>query len=444
MSISNFFASPALKLAGIGFLILLLMIPLALVDDLRQERENRRDQVVAEISHSVGGEQTVYAPVLRVPFISDVYGTDGKITGRAERYWLFAAQDLTASSSLKMEQRRRGIFEVPVYVAEHDLQGAFEFDPKAVAGIPGEPILGRAELLLPISAARALRKLDLKLDGKSLPLGAGADAVSEISAFAAPVADFSFDRTLSYHLEIAATGAQSLDFVPLAANTEVRIDVPWPHPSFRGNFLPSERKIGDAGFQAHWQVLAFNREIPAFWPADQNLASTFGKTYFGVAFVEPVDVYFLNHRSAKYGFLFLVLTFAAFFLFETLGRSRVHAIQYLLVGAALAVFYLVLLACSEHFGFAWSYLLAAASMGLMISAYAAAVMRSLKRAAVIGLWLGVLYTALYVMINLEDFALLMGAVLTALMLALAMFLTRRVDWYGAAREERPTPAGGQQ
>lgn len=439
MSVARFFASPALKLAGIGFLVLLLLIPMAMIDNLREEREHRRDGVANEIGQSVGAEQSVLAPVIRVPFVEDLRDKDGKHLGTRESFWMFAPKDMRIDTSLTVERRHRGIFDVPVYIADHDAKGEFRFDAAAVRRIAGNPDLGRAALLVPVSNARALRKMETMIAGKPLMLAAGVEQIGSFSAFAAPLDQFTFDQVLPFSLTLTTSGAHALHYIPVAGNTDVRLTAPWPHPGFEGGFLPQTRKIGDAGFDATWQVLPFNREIPEFWRFDNELSSVFSLNRFGVRFVEPVDVYFLNHRSAKYGVLFLVLTFAAFFLFETLGKHRVHAIQYLLVGAALAVFYLVLLACSEHLGFGTSYLIAAASMGLMISAYAASVMRSLKRAAVIGTWLGMLYGALYVMINLEDFALLMGAALTALVLALAMYLTRRVDWSGGSEPEEPLP-----
>lgn len=438
MSLSRILASPTLKLGIIGFLVLLLLIPMALVDNLRAEREQRRDGVEAEIGQSVGGTQTVYAPLVRVPFIEDQFDTEGRRVGQVETAWLFAARDAAIVGKLDLERRRRGIFEVPVFIAEHQVKGGFAFAPSVWRSIPGRPDLTRAELLVPVSAARALRRIEATLDGVPLTLTSSAERVGSVAAFAAPITDFSFERTYPFQLALTASGAHAIDFVPLSGNTEVRLEAPWPHPAFHGGFLPATRDIAETGFIAHWQVLSFNREIPTHWMARTNLDPALSTNTFGVRLVQPVDVYFLNHRSAKYGFLFLVLTFGAFFLFETIGRSRVHPIQYLLIGAALAVFYLVLLACSEHLGFGLSYLIAATSMGAMISAYTWSVMRSARRALVIGSWLALLYGALYVMINLEDVALLMGAGLTALVLALAMFLTRRVDWSGDAAETQPT------
>lgn len=439
MSIARILASPTLKLGVIGFLVLLMLIPMALVDGLRAEREQRRDAVAAEIAASVGGAQTLLAPVVRVPFVEPIRDAKGVVVGETDSAWLFAPRRVKIAGALALEQRARGIFSVPVYVATHDIEGGFSFDEAAVRAIPGTPDLARAELLVPVSAARALRRIELAVDGTARELATGTHQLAGYGAFSTPLPGFRFDAPLPFRLTLAANGAEAIEFVPLAGDTEVRLDAPWPHPAFHGGFLPATRQIGDAGFAADWQVLSFNREIPAYWLASSDLERVFSANQFGVRLVQPVDIYFLNHRSAKYGFLFLVLTFGAFFLFETIGRSRMHAIQYLLVGAALAVFYLVLLATSEHLGFALSYLLAAGSMGLMIAAYAWAVMQSLKRALVIGSWLATLYGALYVMINLEDVALLVGAALTALVLALAMYLTRRVDW-SVAGEPDPAPA----
>lgn len=430
MSVQQILASPTLKLFGIGALILVLLIPLLMIDSLRRERENRRDQVEADIGDSVGGAQTVFPPLLRVPYVLPVLDQDGRQVGQNEAWWVFAAKNAEFKSTLTLEERHRGIYTVPVYVAAHQAIGQFEFEADQVSRILGRPVFERAELVLPIASARAIRQIDVKWNRQTLSMQPGADQVSGLSYFSARIPDFSFEQRSSFQVDLAISGARTLMYAPIAGDTSVKLNAPWPHPSFKGGFLPTTREVDETAFNADWQVLSFNREIPAYWQADTNLETAVQGNLFGVDLVQPVDVYFLNHRSAKYDFLFLVLTFAAFFLFEVIGRSRMHVIQYLLVGAALVVFYLVLLACSEHMSFAASYLFAALAMGGMISAYTIAVLRSARRALVIAIWLAVLYSALYVMINLEDFALLMGALITMLVLAVTMYLTRRIDWYG--------------
>lgn len=437
MSIQQVLASPTLKLFGIGALILILLIPLLMIDSLRRERETRRDQVEAEIGESVGGAQVVYAPLIRVPFILPELDRDGRQVGQTESWWVFAAKNAKVESTLTMEERHRGIYTVPVYVASHQTTGAFQFDPEQLSRIFGRPALERAEILLPIASARSIRQIELRLGEQELALEPGAENLSGIAYFSARLPGFAFDKTWSFQSTLVASGARSLRYAPLAGDTSVTLQAPWAHPSFNGGFLPTTRAVDAQSFGADWQVLSFNREIPAYWPASSSIESALHTSSFGVDLVQPVDVYFLNHRSAKYDFLFLVLTFAAFFLFEVIGGQRMHAIQYLLVGAALVVFYLVLLACSEHISFGYSYLIAALAMGGMISAYTVAVLRSSRRAVAIAIWLAVLYSALYVMINLEDFALLMGAIITMLVLAVTMYLTRRIDWYGATTRAVP-------
>ncbi|AVP98436.1 cell envelope integrity protein CreD [Ahniella affigens] len=440
MSVQQILASPTLKLFGIGALILVLLIPLLMIDGLRRERENRRDQVEAEIGNSVGGAQTVYPPLLRVPYVLPVLDQEGRQIGQNEVWWVFAPKSADTQSTLTMEERHRGIYTVPVYVAQHQTTGQFQFELDQLSRILGRPVLERAELVLPIASARAIRQIEVKWNRQTLAMQPGADQVSGMSYFSTRIPDFSFEQQASYQIELGISGARTVMYAPIAGDTSVKLKAPWPHPSFRGGFLPTTRTLDETEFDADWQVLSFNREIPAYWQADNNLEAAVQGNLFGVDLVQPVDVYFLNHRSAKYDFLFLVLTFAAFFLFEVIGGQRMHVIQYLLVGAALVVFYLVLLACSEHMSFAASYLFAALAMGGMISTYTIAVLRSARRALVIAIWLAVLYSALYVMINLEDFALLMGALITMLVLAVTMYLTRRIDWYGSnSRNLPPTP-----
>jgi inner membrane protein len=245
---------------------------------------------------------------------------------------------------------------------------------------------------------------------------------------------------IPFAVELTLAGSEALRFVPTGKATEVRLSSPWPDPGFSGAFLPTARETGAQGFTARWQVSYLARNFPHTWldanvdrgmMRDQRQASA-----FGVAFVQAVDHYQQTERAVKYGLLFVMLTFTVFLLWELLRNLRLHPVQYLLIGAALVVFYLLLLSLAEHLRFDVAYGIAAAATITLVAGYSASVLRAgLSGALGIGGWLSALYGVLFVLLRLEDVALLIGSVFVFLMLALVMFLTRRLDWGGARAPE---------
>jgi inner membrane protein len=248
----------------------------------------------------------------------------------------------------------------------------------------------------------------------------GLDAVAEGASV-----PFSFDLDLN--------GWRELLFAPLGKETRISLSSTWPSPSFTGKFLPDSREVRPNGFTAEWNISYLTRPFPQEWKDNEVTADLLGQWMGGVTLFQPVDSYAKTSRTTKYGILFLVMTFAVYFLFEILGRLRIHPFQYLLVGFAICLFYLLLLSLSEHFGFGRSYLLASAGTVGLITAYSGCVLGNFGRAAAIGAGLSVLYGYLYVLLQLEDYALLLGSVGLFALLAAAMALTRRVDWYAVGR-----------
>jgi inner membrane protein len=238
-------------------------------------------------------------------------------------------------------------------------------------------------------------------------------------------------------MDLSLNGSSSIRFTPAGRQTTVRLASAWPDPKFEGAFLPAERTVDAKGFAADWAISYYGRTFPQQWTDREGGDSPFeplaiSGAQFGVSLLSPVDQYRLVERSIKYGLLFIVLVFTAFFLFEVLGRVRVHPFQYTLVGAALVLFFLLLLALSEVRSFATAYLAGAAACTGLIAAYAATALRSARRAGVVALELAVIYGMLYVILQQQDYALLLGAIGLFIALALVMFTTRRLDWYARA------------
>jgi inner membrane protein len=252
-------------------------------------------------------------------------------------------------------------------------------------------------------------------------------------------APFAGVHTFSFPMEIA--GLQSLQFVPSAGDQQVTMSADWPHPSFGGRHLPVTREITSQGFQAAWRVSALASEAPrALAGCADPACSGLDKHAFGVRLVDPVDVYMQAHRAVKYALLFVLLTFSGFFLFEILRDLRIHPVQYLLVGLALAIFFLLLIALSEHMRFVYAHLVAAAACVGLIAAYLQAVLRGALRALGFAAMLTALYTMLYALLRSEDHSLLLGSILVFGMLAAVMLATRRIDWYRVASPAARPPA----
>ena len=421
------------KVLGIGFLALLMLIPLVQVQGLIGERSELRYKAVASIAQGWGGEQQVGGPVLAVPKRMRVQSNGGWTT--LETTEIVLPDQLDIRATLAPETRRYGIYETPVYTAEITLSGHFlAADIKGLATSEATYLWDRAELRLPVGDVRGIRRVSaLRIAGEDKRVGPGEGSVGNVGAVAVPF-DPAATQGESWPFEISLTlaGTQRVEFLPLARRTEVSAAAPWPDPSFDGSFLPAERTIDAKGFEAHWQVLDLNRPFGQHWQQGAERMPDIGNSGFGVALYQPASVYQQNERAGKYGALFIALTFVAFFLFEVLKKLRVHPVQYLLVGLALTTFYVVLLALSEQIGFARAYLVAAAAVVALVGGYAAAVLRTRRAGLVLGGVMSVVYALLYGLVASEQYSLLMGAIALLGVVAALMYLTRKVDWYAAA------------
>lgn len=444
-------SSLIIKLLIIGFLIvglLILTIPLFVVID---DRENRRSEVVEEISSKWGRDQTIVGPFLSIPFHQTVItrSNNGRSsTSHKIEHLHFLPEDLEFNATVKPELKYRGIFETVVYKSKIIISGSFDSLDWDFAGVEKNNILReRASLCLGIPDVRGIREatsisfMDQKLEVKP---GLPSQNVLN-SGVSAPVNLEDKNVSMKFKIELHLDGSSSLAFSPLGKTTSVNMTSPWSAPSFDGAFLPLEKKIAMDGFTASWKVLHLNRSIPHTWKGSPPPSSgginwksgnlfagppnILGDFSFGVKFYMPNDVYQKTTRMAKYAILFLVFGFTSFFFTEILQKAQVHPIQYLLIGFAILVFYLLLLSLSEHFGFDRAYLISTAGVVFLIGGYASAILASQKLALSVCSVLSVLYGYLYVILQLESYALLMGSLGLFAALAVAMFFTRKIDWY---------------
>ena len=445
--------TPGRKLTFALLAAALLAIPLFATYILVYDRQSQSEVARSSIAEGWGGPQTVAGPVLVVPYqelVTENVTEAGRQFARTRPVW----RELTLSpevadirSDVAPERRRRSIYEAVVY--EATTEGAARFALPADLsrfGVTADRLAyDRAELRFGLSDARGLfgRPPTVTIDGRTLVLqpGKGLAATSGSGFFAWVDARALLQRPLGVRFRFAFRGNGSLALSPQAGDTRWRVRSSWPHPSFGGGFLPTARTVGDDGFAATWRVgnLALGRalveagEAQAPAPAISARVATIdppGDREARVDLVSPVDLYAQVNRSVKYGFLFIGFTFAAFLMFDVVAGVRVATVEYLLVGAGLVLFFVLLLAFAEVVGFTPAYLIAAAAIIGLLAAYSAAVLRSWRRGGYVAALLAGLYATLYILLSLEAYSLLIGSLLLFAALAAIMYLTRKLDWAG--------------
>jgi inner membrane protein len=418
------FASPAAKAFTIGFIVLLLLFPLAQLRSLVSERTSLRDEAYAKVASGWGGSSIVGGPMLVIPTERRVLeGQVIKIV-RSEHYFLPDRLAFDVQLVNQPDPLRVGIYSVPVYLAHIHING--EFVAHGPRTVNDETLLfGEARLRLPLAEVRTLHELKATFAEQSLVFAPatgglyhGLDAQIHTDQNAA--GQFSIDLTVA--------GSRDFSLLPLGATTEAHVAASWRDPSFQGAFLPADRKISSQGFDARWQVLELNRDFGSSWEAGEVNDARLVSSTFGVTLFQSVDIYQRAERAMKYALVFIALTFLSFFAWEQISRIRLHPMQYLLVGLALSVFYLLLIALSEHVDFGWAYLTAAVALVSLIGVYVGSIMRSAKRGGATGALMATVYGVLYMLVLSEDYALLMGAIAVFVALAAVMLLTRKVEW----------------
>jgi inner membrane protein len=434
--------SQMLRLLLIGFLVLLLLIPAAMIGGLVSERRSTRESAVGEVTSKWGRLQVIIGPALVVPYVQRrvELGNNGQKVVREQTHHLTVLPEtLSVRGEIGTEVRHRGIFSVPVYRIKLEVSGRFAKPNFSESNVESLDVRWeRAEIGVGISDARAIQEqTDLTWNGRKISFlpGTGAFDLTD-TGIHAPLAGASPASSFDFMFPLVLNGSVGAYFVPFGRETSVSLKSNWPDPSFQGNWLPSKRTVTDTGFEASWSIPFLGRNYPQVWTSEGKMGETVEASKFGLDLVTPVDEYRMAERSTKYAGLFILLTFAALWLIEVLGRLRVHSIQYLLVGAAMCVFYLLELALSEHLGFASAYAVASVAVVVLIGSYSLAALKSPGRAGIVGGLVAALYAYLYVLLKNEDYALLIGSIGLFLMLAAVMYLTRRIDWHEAGARER--------
>jgi inner membrane protein len=424
--------SASVKAAVLTGVALLLLIPLALLAGLVTERTAQRDAAVQSVARGWGDRQWVGGPLLAIPVTIE---TDPART--CDWYVLPEQLDISVELQVQETRRRLGLYDVPVYIARVRAKGEFDL-PREITRLTRDGTslhvhFEQARLLLPVQDPRGLRDLT---SGTQEVLNFEPSAGFPIPVLAAPL-NIPAAGPHTFDLSFDLAGTQSLEFLPLARDVRVQARGNWPDPGFTDGFLPSERRIDAHGFTASWQVLDLNRTYGDRWFQGSTPKETLLASGFGIELVQPVDIYQRSTRAVKYGGLFIALSFLTLFLVENLQRRPVHPIQYGLMGLALSVFYLLLLALAEHIGFLLAYVLATAALCILMSVYLAGGFRSARAGLLSGSIFAATYALLYLLVSSENYALLVGSLALFALLATTMFLTRKFDWYAQTASSNP-------
>jgi inner membrane protein len=421
-----------LKLLILGGLMIALLIPAAMITAAIRERESLRYQAVTDITSKWGQRQLLAGPILTIPYRHHFVDAKGNHVYRTETAF-FLPERLRIASQVDTEERRRGIYSAVLYHTRVTFTGEFAAPTFSQWGIANEDIFwGQATVIAGVPDMKGIREnVVLRWNEANIAMTPGVEVVQPInSGVSARVPVTPGQGNVTFSLPLVLNGSENLSFYPLGKVTEAEVTSKWPSPSFQGNFLPSERTVGPAGFQAKWKVLHFNRNFPQQWKTSEI---NFLGSEFGVNFFQPVDHYQKSLRSTKYAVLFILFTFVGLFFIEILSGRLLHPIQYLLMGCALTLFFSLLVSLTEQMPFNAAYACAAGAIVLVISGYARAVFKSTALTlTVCGIVAG-LYAYLYILLQVQDWAFLIGNLGLLAALATVMFLSRRIDWYAPPR-----------
>ena len=426
--------SIGLKIAVLSGLTLALLIPALMIQGTVHEREKRRAEVLNEITSKWGGSQNIVGPVLSIPVEYIMADSKGKIRRYTNMIYLLP-DSLNIQGAMQPEVRYRGIYEILLFTADLGFSGKFNLTNLGSLDLKDGLIkYDQAILEFGISDLKGLNnRMVLEWGDAQENANPGIINCSTIKKgfhMRAPLTQEKSEYAFRINLDL--NGSESLSFIPVGEENHASLQSNWQHPSFMGDFLPKVRQIDEKHFSAEWKILNLNRNFPQI---SLGNPIEFDNTNFGVQLIYPVDQYQKTTRTVKYAIMFIGLTFIVFLLIEILNRKLLHPIQYLLVGSGLVLFYILLLSLSEHMSFPLAYFLAALSLILLVSFYARAILKDTRFMLVIAGVLTTLYGFLYINLQLQDYALLLGSIGLFVMLAVVMYLTRNIDWFSKLNVE---------
>jgi inner membrane protein len=449
------------RLGIIGFLTLVLLIPSVLIQELIQERQNRQEDVIKEIADKWSGSQLVQGPVMVLPYKTLVQQKDsaGKLSVEEVISNIYILPEtLNISSKTTPEERHRGIYDAVVYNASVKVNGKFSVLELQKSGInPDQVQWDKVKVAIGLSDLKGLKNNPvIKLADQQYQVEPDFTSLKLFSHNLIILPNLSKERNtaLPFSFDLDLRGSDALNFLHLGKSTVVKVEGKWNNPSFTGRYLPEDRQVSETGFSATWKMPFFNRPYPQQWVAENTILNTViqdkakdsapksatsasaaingdlqtNDAYFGVNFKLPVDQYQKTMRSAKYSVLVVLLTFLSLFFTELLNKKKVHLLHYVLIGAAMVIYYALLLAFSEQVGFNSAYLIASIATVGLVSSFLATLLKNKKPALLFGSILCVFYAFIFIIIQLQDMALLVGSVGLFITVAVLMFLSTKIDW----------------
>ncbi len=410
------------------------MIPTSMVENLIHEREDVQARAIEEVSSKWGNGQTISGPFISIPFDKYVkrYNKKDSVNEiiKLKEWAHFLPNELEISGNIMPEKRYRGIYEVVVYESKLKIQGNFDNINFKKLDIDKKDVhFDKATINIGINDLKGIeRQITINWNNKNITFNSGTSTKDIISSGINAIVPIRKDSLTNYIFttEIDLKGSQYLYFIPVGKTTDIDINSNWKTPSFTGMYLPDERTVSNDGFNSKWNILHLNRNYPQEWIGNKyNIENS----SFGTDLLLPVDNYKKSYRVARYAFLFLVLTFLTFFFVEVMRKVFIHPIQYLLVGVAIIVFYTLLLSISEHIKFNFAYIIASVLTISLVSLYTRSILKSKQIGFLIFGILLIMYSFIFTIIQLEDYALLIGSLGMFIILCIVMYYSRKIDWY---------------
>lgn len=422
------------KIGTIVVIALLLLIPTSMIKILIHEREAIQREAIREVSSKWAEEQTISGPFISIPYYRYVKEISAKDSTeqivQIKDYIHILPSELKISGNLNPEKRQRGIYEIVVYNSKLEIDGTFNnLDIKALEIEPENILYDKAEFVVGINDLRGIEKeVNLSWNNDKISFNPGVSSNDIVSSGINALININPNDSSSYNfnLSLDLKGSQLLYFTPVGKVTDIDLASDWANPSFNGAFLPDTREVTTKGFTANWNILHLNRNYPQIWTSNRYSIS---ESSFGIDLLLPVDNYQKTYRSIRYAILFITFTFLVFFFIEVFKKVFIHPIQYILVGVSLIVFFTLLLSISEHLNYNFSFIISAIATLALIAGYVRAILSSTKLALLISGILTVLYAFIFVIIQLQDYALLIGSIGIFVILGLVMYFSRKIDWY---------------
>ena len=429
---NSFFQSATAKVIMAGILTLVLLIPLSFVQNLISERAERKTEVISEITSKWGESVLLYGPIIKVPYL--IHAPIAKSTqfSTETHYAYFFPDELDSKINVKTTEKHRNNYDAVVFSSEMKFKGNFSMPSFASETILPDNILwNKASIIINTSNLKSIKDgMKINFSGKTLDFTTSENnnsSLSQLQTQPINLTDYFSGGKASFNFDVSYNGSQKLMIVPIAKTTSANIKSNWKSPKFSGYFLPNgdEKKTSDNGFEANYKILDFNR------PFAQNyfgVLPNLEKYAFGVDFIIPVDEYQKNERASKYGFLVIGLTFLIFFVIQSISKISIHIFNYTMIGLALIMFYTLLISITEHSNFLKAYIIAGTSVVIMISLYSISLLKNRKFPMLITFSLTALYVFIFVIIQLENYALLVGSIGLFLILGIIMYVSRKIDW----------------